>query len=186
MASISRSPEDPARGDSQRPGVTLADFAMRYTAIRTGLVAYYRRRHAWDPEMLADEVLFRVLRQLLRNAQIRETLEQYCTGIAKHVMQEAWRRLPTDALSESWPSHDKNVLDRLDETERQILLRFCMDSIPQEEATVWKRYHDGTESRVALAAELGISDNALRIRVHRAQNAMIVIGQRVLGNKGLK
>jgi DNA-directed RNA polymerase specialized sigma24 family protein len=136
--------------------------------------------------MLADEVLFRVLRQILGNVQIHDTLEQYCTGIARHVLQEAWRRRKTDTLSESWPSQDMNMLDRLEEMERRALLRFCMESIPQEEAMVWARYHDPNEDRVALAAELGISENALRIKVCRAQKAMVAIGRQVLGDKGLK
>lgn len=186
MASTNRKPDDPGLADAERPGVTLAEFAKLYPRIRKGLVAFYRRRQAWDPEVLADEVLFRVLRHLLGGVQIYDTLEQYCTGIAKHVLQESWRRKKTDALSETWPSHDKSALDQLDEMEGQALLRFCMESIPVEETAVWKRYHDHREDRAALAAELEMSENALRIRVCRAQKAMIAVGQQVLGDKGMK
>jgi len=161
--------------------VTLNDFANRHASIRNGLVAFYRRRQAADPEMLADEALFRVLRQLLANVQIHETLEKYCTGVAKLVLHESWRQRKMDALSDTWRSPGPDALERLDEIERQALLRFCMESIPRAEAEVWKRYHN--EDRESLAAELEISGNALRIRVHRAREAMIAVGRQILGGR---
>ncbi len=181
MASMSNRPDESSCAGEGHPAVTLTDFANRYPSIRKGLVAFYCRRQAADPEMLADEALFRVLRQLLANVQIRDTLEKYCTGVAKLVLHESWRRRKMDALSDTWRSPGQDPLERLDEMERQALLRFCMASIHPGDAEVWRRYHN--EDRVALAAELEITGNALRIRVHRAQRAMLATGRRLLGGQ---
>jgi hypothetical protein len=182
MASISKQPVESDGGEPYQP--SLKDFASRYASLRKSLIAAYRRRAAYDPEMLADDVLFRVLKGLLGHAQIREKLEQYCAGVARHVFYESLRRPTTVPASVDTPSTDQSPLDLLEESQRQELLHFAMHSVPEVEYQLWLRYHK--EDRKALANELGISPNALRIQVHRIGEAIIAAGQQLLGNRRLK
>jgi DNA-directed RNA polymerase specialized sigma24 family protein len=153
----------------------LAAFAEKYLAIRSRLVYFFRRNRCHEPEALADTVLFRVLGKLLEGASTGNSLESYCIGFARHVLQEYWRTRRFEEIDQTQPDTGDSLLGGLNRTERDIVLQRCEEAVTEEDFTVWRRYHD--EDREALARELKITSNALRIRVHRVFKAMVAAGK---------
>jgi DNA-directed RNA polymerase specialized sigma24 family protein len=170
---------DPPAGEPVDHTAALDHFTERYPTLRRGLLFFFRRKRSSDPESLADEVLFRVLRRLLDGVRLGDTLEKYCTGVAKFVLRESWRRPPAVALPEELLSTEEDPLARFTEKQRWVLLCYCIQSIEKPEAEVWMRYYH--EDRRSLAVELGVSENALRIRVYRAGKSMVDAGRKLLG-----
>jgi DNA-directed RNA polymerase specialized sigma24 family protein len=166
------------------PVPELSRFADRHASLRIGLIHYFRGQRALDPEMLADEVLFRTLQRILRGVSIDTSLEGYCTGVAKLILLEICRKPLWVPIPPEFPSKEQDALSRLSAAETAALLRHCMGSVPADELAIWLRYH--REDRHQLAKELNISENALRIRVYRTRKNMIEEGRRLTGRGDLK
>ena len=143
----------------------------RYEAIRARLLRFLRSRGAPRPEDLADEAIDRVCRKLAEGGTIRVSLERYILGVARRVSLEAWRgerrrREKAAALSaalQAQRAHGAADDDALCGLER------CLDALAPQSRRLLLRYYgdDGIERRAAIARELGLTSNALRVRLHR-------------------
>ncbi len=146
--------------------------AKAYLRLRARLVACLGRRGGASPDDLADETLDRVEAQLAGGEPVRDPT-RYAFGVARRVAMEAsrrWRRehgaSELDAEATITTSIDEardraRALAQLDDDDRALLARY---------GEVEGRGR-GAE-RKALASELGIGVNALRIRVHRARKRL--------------
>lgn len=140
--------------------------AMKYEKIRRSLIKIFTGRGCVEPEDLADETINRVTSKLKEiEKEFSGDRIRYFFGVANKVHLEHLRRKIPQALPPS--PIDPNRI----ELEYNCLER-CIDRLTKENRDVMLRYHgaDGrveTEHRRALAEELGIAPNALRIRVHR-------------------
>jgi DNA-directed RNA polymerase specialized sigma24 family protein len=140
--------------------------AMKYEKIRRSLIKIFTGRGCVEPEDLADETINRVTSKLKEiEKEFSGDRIRYFFGVANKVHLEHLRRKLPQALPPS-PTDPKRI-----ELEYNCLER-CIDRLTKENRDLMLRYHgaDGraeTEHRRALAAELGIAPNALRIRVHR-------------------
>ena len=124
-----------------------------------------------DAEEIVDETIDRVVRKV---PQIADSYKGdpalYCYGVVRHVIHE-WLRRPRPLAPLPWP-------DSWEEKEpRYACLDRCMDELPPEDKRLVLDYYtdDGRpkiERRRQLAAELGISENALRIRMCRLRAAL--------------
>jgi DNA-directed RNA polymerase specialized sigma24 family protein len=146
--------------------------ATAYLRLRAKLVACLERRGGASPDDLADETLDRVQAQLADGEPVRDPT-RYAFGVARRVAMEAsrrWRRehgaseLEPDAAVTA-PIDDTRDLSRalaqLDDGDRALLARYGE-----------LEGRGRVAARKALAAELGIGVNALRIRVHRARKRL--------------
>ena len=152
------------------------EAGMRYELIRRKLIRLFEWRGCDGAEDLADETLNRVARRLAEGVELRSSDSfGYFYGVAHLVYKEVLRRSSREyrALeSGEWPQpicmpEEEEPADR-----RLECLRCCLAQVPQDQRDLLLRYHQGENNirnRKALAGELGIPLNALRIRVHRVR-----------------
>jgi DNA-directed RNA polymerase specialized sigma24 family protein len=150
----------------------------RYETIRRKLVRLFEWRGCTTPEDLTDETFNRVARRMAEGIELKSNDPYgYFCGVAHLVYKEVLRRALREhrALeSGDWlPAGDADDEEPMDR--RLECLRRCLDGLPREQRDLVLRYHQGQNhihSRQALASELRIPLNALRIRVHRVRRKL--------------
>jgi len=149
---------------------------QRYEINRRKLVRLFEWRGCDSPENLTDETFDRVARKLAEGIELRSADPYgYFCGVAHLVYKEVMRRASRERRAlegGGWPPPEC-----LSEDESPYLecLRQCLDGLAHEERDLVLRYHQGennVRNRQALARELGIQLNALRIRVHRVRRKL--------------
>ncbi len=138
---------------------------IKYEQIRSRLIKIFTGRGCIDPEELADETINRVTRKLdeIQN-EFTGDRARYFFGVANKIYLEHLRRKQPQSPP---PSSDSGRA----ELEYRCLER-CIERLSEEDRTLLLKDYGAkgrtqTERRKALAEELGISLNALRIRVYR-------------------
>jgi hypothetical protein len=154
-----------------------AQAASRYERLRQRLIELYRLHRLPCPEDLADEALDRVACRLARGALAEAEVAPHLGEVARRIADEADQRcrreralVPT-ALPQPPAWLDDDPLARLCR---------CLDDLPRNECRTLLEYetgfgHDRVRRRKALAAELGIPMNALRVRVHRLRARLLAM-----------
>lgn len=147
--------------------------ARLYEEIRRRLVRLFEWRGCEDPEGLADETFDRVSRRLDEGVELKSSnCYSYFYGVAQFVYKEELRKTcrQRQALeSGGWPP--PQPMPEADDPLLECLHR-CLANLAENERDLVLRYHQGEDNirnRQALAHELGIELNALRIRVHRVR-----------------
>ena len=146
-----------------------AEACKKYDGIcrRVRLMSRMRGLTEADGEEIADETINRAVRKVAEvAASYVGDPAYYCYGVARNVIHERIRPVPP-VPPPTPPPDDPNHKERLD-----ACLRRCLDRLPPEDARLVLAYYadDGRtkiERRRQLAAELGITENALRIRMTR-------------------
>jgi DNA-directed RNA polymerase specialized sigma24 family protein len=142
----------------------------KYEKIRLGLIRFFSCRGCSEAEDLADKTFNVVVTKidwLLENYVGEPTL--YFYGVAKKVLLEPKTRVPTEPL----PLPDKSEIE-----EKCSCLEQCLEQeLSPPERELLFRYHEkekGEKIRIRkqIAKELGISINALRIRVHHLHSSL--------------
>jgi DNA-directed RNA polymerase specialized sigma24 family protein len=166
----------------------------RYLEMRRRLVAYFDRRNRPHADDLADETLNRIGRTLEDQGVIKtRPPARYCYVVARFVLLEDFRRqrrhvrlYDSAGLDPSGPragdcrdgaalhEHRLNCLDR------------CLDQLrPDQRELVVDYYRDVRRQKIdrrrQLAARLGITMNALGIRVCRLRDALMECMERCGG-----
>jgi DNA-directed RNA polymerase specialized sigma24 family protein len=160
----------------------------RYLEMRRRLVLYFDRRNRSTAEELADETLNRVGRTLEQDGAIAtRPPARYCYVIARFVLLEDIRRerrhvqldeRRTAVASRQWRLAAVEQDDRLVAREGRLdCLDRCLQTLkPAQRDLVVEYYRDlrreKIERRKSLAARLGISMNALGIRVCRIRDTL--------------
>jgi DNA-directed RNA polymerase specialized sigma24 family protein len=158
----------------------------RYLEMRRRLVAYFDRRGRTTADALADETLNRIARTLNEEGQIAtRPPARYCYVIARFVLledtrnqrryvpfDETWGQQPASpfANGDDEPSEREQRLDCLDQ---------CLEELNADQRDlVVEYYRDAKRQRIdrrrEIAARLGISMNALGIRLSRLRAALEV------------
>ena len=138
----------------------------KYETIRAGLVRVFVSKGFNDAEDLADETIDRVVNRL---ADIRDTYDgepsRYFYGVARNVLREQMRRreLATEVTS-IW-------VDPQPTSEERECLDKCLQTLPDPKRDLILDYylyegHEKIEQHKQMAADLAISEGALRVRVH--------------------
>jgi DNA-directed RNA polymerase specialized sigma24 family protein len=164
---VTRAPMD--RGDTLLQVFDLdpgrAAEKLRYVCAR--LVRYFRWRRLRDPEDLAQEALCRGFGRILDGVQVGPNPIRYFYGIARNIAHEVRK----DAAKGVTIDLDAVMLSLLPidyrNPDASILLDQYLSHVSPEEADLLIRYH--MEDRAKLAADLGITDRALRVRAFRAK-----------------
>lgn len=147
--------------------------AAKYETIRTGLVRVLTSRGFSNAEDLADQVINRVITRL---PDILETYDgeptRYFHGVARNIIREQARR--REILAEVPPLW----VDPRPTNPELECLEHCLNELPQDKRALILDYflyegHNKIEHHREMAAELGISEGALRGRVHHVRASLV-------------
>lgn len=148
-----------------------------YEATHSRLIDFFRWRGLRDPETYADRTLDRVARKLEEGEQPRadEPL-RYVLGVARFIYLEGTKAETKSrtVLEDELPRMTEAAKEGPEDTSD---LEACLGSLHDNERRILLVYHKGEgqtriRGRKALAEELGVQPNALRIRVHRLRQRM--------------
>ena len=155
----------------------------RYQEIRQRLVKLFECRGVTPPEEPADETMDRVARRLAEGEQVRTSERMaYFHGVARNVLREHWARQRKRPVA-LMPDHERAAHDPAGSAEdgeaesRFRCLEGCLAALPAEMGRVITVYYvqTGAEKiarRKELAAQLGISTDALWARAHRIRSRL--------------
>jgi len=159
-----------------------------YLEMRRRLVCYFDRRNRPTAEDLADETLDRIAETLQKDGAIAITPPaKYCYTVARFVLLEDFRRdhkqLRLDETSwssvgttTSARSHEPADIIEVQEQRLECLERGLQELNADQRALVIEYYRDARRQRIErrrdMAKRLGITMNALSIRVSRIRAAL--------------
>lgn len=159
--------------------------AERYEIIRLKLITFFENRGCQIAEELADETMNRVAKRLEEGIAIYTgNPDSYFYGVARNVLKEYWARpRPVEASSNDEPCHDplKEEAIRKQEQRERVTLgcqKCCVEGLSRELRNIvieYYREHPGVKmkkQREALAARLGMTPNALRIKACRIRDKL--------------
>jgi DNA-directed RNA polymerase specialized sigma24 family protein len=129
------------------------------------MIHYFAARRCPGPEEMADETIWRALRQIGVGAEIPD-LTRYCYGIAAKVRLESRRKRNEVPLATTFAAPGSGSIGRLSFHERFLLLRECLGMLSAREQELLREYY--LEDRKQLAVRLQVTSNALRLRVFHA------------------
>jgi RNA polymerase sigma factor (sigma-70 family) len=139
---------------------------QKYEEIRTRLIKIFTCRGCYEPEDLADETINRVISRLheIRD-QFKGDCSKYFYGVANKVHLEYLRRKHRQPI-------DVPETDTVRIEVEYKCLEDCLERLSTENRNLVLQYYQlegkaRIDQRKALAKELGIKLNALRIRAHR-------------------
>jgi RNA polymerase sigma factor (sigma-70 family) len=135
----------------------------KYRLLREKLVKYFDHNGCLDPDDRADEVFCRALERLAGGLDIfAANPASFFWGIARNVRLEWLRRPPEESLD---AADFRLPIVSADATTSAAFLAECLDSLKScERAFLMLWYSEGVER---LSRKLGISQNSVRLRVHR-------------------
>ena len=145
--------------------------ALEYEKIRSKLIRIFTHRECYEPEVLADETIDRVIKKL---PEIQDTYvgdpALYFYGVARNVAKERCKNPPPPVPPPAPdPPNIKEIYDRC--------LTACLDRMNPADRKLMLDYfkyegREKIEAHQATAEELGISVNALRTRAHRLKKTL--------------
>jgi DNA-directed RNA polymerase specialized sigma24 family protein len=160
-----------------------------YLEMRRRLVRYFARRNRPAADDLADETLNRVGRTLAQEGRIAvRPPARYCYLVARFVLLEDVRRAPkqahfVNAASTRASCAGCRAAGKSDDTgeirERRLTrLESCLQKLtPGQRELIVEYYRDASRNRIEhrreLAERMGISMNALAIRVSRIRGVLV-------------
>lgn len=160
---------------------------QNYESLRRRLITFFQLHVPIEAETLADRVLDRVARKLMESTQI-ENVSQFTLGVCRMILMESFsqrsreqRALERGAASIEPPATPLDLGD-LEEEEALLALRVqrlrsCLAKLGDGATHLILTYYaaDGgarIATRQRLAAQLGLSLNALRNRAQRLRGML--------------
>ena len=147
--------------------------ALKYETVRAGLVRVLISKGFNDAEDLADETINRVITRL---PDIRETYDgeptRYFHGVARNIIRETGRRKEISAEVSAVSIDPQPTSAELECLER------CLNLLPKDKRDLILDYfvyegHDKIERHKEMAAELCITEGALRGRVYHIRAHLV-------------
>jgi len=162
---------------------------QKYEEMRQRLVTYFDRKNCRTPDELADETLNRVMKWVEQNRKDADAEPaKICYNTARFVFHEYLRRPEhtQDELDETplakQPAEDPRVTAGLteeqEEKEKRLgCLERCSAKLPTDDRELIVRYYHGEQrakldNRKTLAAERGMTANALNIKACRVRDKL--------------
>ena len=146
---------------------------LKYKVIHSGLIRIFVSKGFNDAEDLADEVVNRVIARL---ADIRENYAgepaRYFHGVLRNIIRERYRRkeLAVEVTAVT------DFVDPIISTERECLNSCLQVLTPARRDLVLEYYqydgHDKIKHRKLMAGRLGITEGALRGRIHQIKSGL--------------
>lgn len=162
----------------------------KYEQIRHKLTKFFQWRGCPAPEDYTDRTIDRVARRLFEGAEVHARDPYlFFHGTAINVLREHWKKAESagvESLDElpptKTPAEDPIALrarreERLEYEIKLECLQECVQSLPRDQLEQIQQYHqsDGgakIAQRKAMAAQLNIPLNALRIRMYRLRQEL--------------
>lgn len=167
---------------------------QKYLEMRRRLVLYFDRKNCLSPDELADETFNRVARRLEEEgAIVTDSPAHYCYIVARFVLLEALRKqqreesLDEKLSTQSWgriheptPTPDVELAaydERQEREQRSSCLDSCISALEPHDRQLIIDYYRGNqrakiENRNAIAAQMGLTKNALCIRACRIRDKL--------------
>jgi hypothetical protein len=153
----------------------------RYEQLRRRLIALYRERALPAPEDLADEALDRMACRMARGPIADGDVAAYLRAVAQRIGDEVTRRRREEAGELStMPGAQRGLGGPEGAGGDDALSRLCgcLDDLPGHKRQMLLEYETGfgrerIRRRRALATQLGVPMNVLRVRVHRLRAQLI-------------
>lgn len=158
--------------------------AQKYETLRQRLIVYFEARRCALPETLADEALNRVA-QKISSGELIVSLNSYSLAVAKYIFLESQRRPLTLSLEECRPEDDVNVAHKHEVQQQELeaeevrarCMKKCLAELPEESRSLMIEYYMGSgrelaTRRLLMAERLGVSPNALYIKIHRIREKL--------------
>lgn len=138
----------------------------KYERIRHTLMRFFEWRRCLPPDEHVDETIDRVARRIASGEQVRAAdPRSYFYGVAKHVWQESQRMRPTVALM------SEPHIDLAPDPPSQLeCLRHCLAGLSADSRELFERYY--LDGREGLAESMGITPNALRLRIFKEKQKL--------------
>jgi len=153
-----------------------------YKSLRYRLVKLFERRCVRypdlfaDPDLLADETVDRVVKNIGKGVKI-QNITHFFSGVARNVYREWIRReLTYSRLRNEYPNRPPAIRDTSNDDQIRCMKK-CLQELPGESRETIVEYYmsegrDGANHRDAMAARMGITQNALRLRITRLRREL--------------
>jgi RNA polymerase sigma factor (sigma-70 family) len=151
--------------------------AEKYRQLHHKLEKFFEIHRSASAEELADEAINRVARKLEEGLRI-ENIGNYCVGVARMLLKESLKEERRKSELDDMPAATGSDSEYVPDSEIQLgCFDGCLDKLPAETRMLIMEYYGlrkqaKIDRRKALAEELGIPLNALRIRVHRIRTQL--------------
>ena len=161
--------------------------AEQYEGIRHRLTKLFEWRGCPNADELTDRTFDRVARRLSEGATVTTAVAYaFFHGVAMNLLREHWRS-PARAGDEARPDDPRLAVadapttaelaaERIEHEWLLDRLASCLDALAPESRQLIAAYHfrenGQIAARKAIAADLGVPLNALRIRVFRLRQAL--------------
>jgi DNA-directed RNA polymerase specialized sigma24 family protein len=147
-----------------------------YEKIRIRLIRFFEWRGSDSPEEMADETLNRIARKIEEGETIRN-LSSFISGVARNVLREFYDEQARERKNLARFAEEENRFEPEEEDRRMPCFRECLDALPEAESRLLIDYYNQTDvpkikQRRELAAKMGETANALRIRAHRIRQKL--------------
>lgn len=162
----------------------------KYELVRQKLTRFFQWRGCSAPEEYTDRTIDRVARRLVEGSEIVASDPYlYFHGTAINLLREYWKKPEASNLDSiedlsvnKTPAEDPIAqgtlqAERLEHEWKLECLQECVQTLPHEQLDQIQRYHQSAggakiAQRKALAEELGLPLNALRIRMYRLRQEL--------------
>ena len=154
-----------------------------YERIRRSLILFFRSRGCHDGEHLADEAFNRAEKRIGQGVQVEaDDPVAYFMGIARLLVYED-RRKHNRPVPEPPPAPDHEGLENLHECHEKCFLTLDPDTRGMLIEYCEVEHKDKGEKSKQLAGRLGITVNALRLRVFRIRDGLAKCREKCLKEK---
>jgi DNA-directed RNA polymerase specialized sigma24 family protein len=143
-----------------------------YEKLRKRLIYFFERKGCRIAAELGDETINRVARKIEEGQEIRD-MHKYSSGVARLVLKEHW-----DDPKREWEELDEQLSplgsDKREFDEDQIeCMNNCLHSLSAEERElIIKNCTTNKNGKMEVASALGLTINALRLRVFRIRTRL--------------
>ncbi|MCX6593999.1 MAG: sigma-70 family RNA polymerase sigma factor [Acidobacteria bacterium] len=144
--------------------------AEQYLALRKRLILFFRSRGFSDPEDLADEVVLRAFNKCRQPLELESGFAAYVFGIAKFVAMEKYKKPEPEPLPDLETPPPAPGPNAMLPPEMMIALKEHLERLTPAERSLLVGYV--SEDRARLAESLGMSSNALRVKISRIRDKL--------------
>src|SRR5262249_1688335 len=162
-------------------GADSDESAEEYIKLQRRLIIFFESQRPFMAEDLADQTLDRVMRILDEGEKKIEDIRSFTLGVARNILRETWKKPPPEPLPESHSNRPSPVTPNhnsgdnspgLAELRYECCQKCLAENFSDGDRNLLIGYyqHEGRariEHHRVLARELGVSENALRIRACR-------------------
>jgi RNA polymerase sigma factor (sigma-70 family) len=152
---------------------------QKYEDLRWMLIHFFELNHCASAEDLADETLNRVTLKL--ETEVIGNVRAFACGVARNIKLEARTKAQrfvaiSDLADEGSSLTDgrdleKEIHMRANQERQLVCLDSCLQRLPKRERELFLAYYNPVDhsavTRQKLAAELGVTEGALKIRMIR-------------------